>query len=77
MTRFWFAHSRGDVIHRSGALEAPNLVEALRVVARRGNPTAGDRLDIGLAGFPPARYECVFQGFETPLSWRLINSMAA
>jgi hypothetical protein len=77
MTRFWFTHCRGDEIRRTGALEAPTLPDALRVVSRRALPVAGDRLEIGAVGFPPARYECVFMGFDSPLMWRLANDRAA
>ena len=77
MKRFWFAHVRGEEIHNSGSLIALTLPEALRCVARRGLPSSGDRLDIGLNGFPPARYECVFEDFDGPLAWRLVNATAA
>ena len=75
MKRFWFAHVRGEEIHNSGSLVAGTLPEALRCVARRGLPSTGDRLDIGMEGFPPARYECVFQDVDVPLAWRLVNQM--
>lgn len=77
MTRYWFAHWRGQGVENTGALEAPSLQEALRLVARRGRPFAGDQLEIGMTGFPPARYECVLEDFGTPLHWRLVNARAA
>lgn len=77
MNRFWFALWVGDAIRGTGAVEAASLPEALRVVSQRGVPKAGDRLEIGIDGFPPARYVCVFEDFDTPLRWRLTNARAA
>lgn len=77
MPRFWFALCRGENIRGTGTLTASSLCDALRSVSRRGAPVAGDSLEIGLEGFPPARYECVFRDFDTPLAWQLVNRMAA
>ena len=76
MTRFWFAMCRSENDAQTGIVEAPTLPDALHVVSQRAFPRPGDKLDIGMPGFPPARYECV--SFELgPRSWRLVNRMAA
>jgi hypothetical protein len=90
MNKFWFALWHSDEIRGTGAVEASTLPDALRVVSKRGVPRVGDRLEIGMHGFPPARYECVVitgtrdQGagisafsLDTSLSWRLLNTRAA
>lgn len=73
MNWFWYAHSRGPEVRRAGALEAPSLEAALREVFRWSRPREGDRLQLGLQGFPPASFECVFHEGEAPMRWQLVN----
>ena len=46
------------------------LEEALRLVGERMTVTRGDTLEIGVKGFPPARYECVEALLDGSVFWQ-------
>lgn len=75
MNSFWFALWHSDEIRSTGSVAAVTLPDALRVVSKCRAPRLGDRLEIGVHGFPPARYRCVEE--EASLSWRLVMARAA
>ena len=60
MSRYQFAISSGpESVRQAGVVESPTFDEAVVMLGRRIAVRAGDELEIGVAGFPPARYQCV------------------
>jgi hypothetical protein len=58
MSRFSFSVSGVDS-RREGVIESDTFREAVNALGRHVDVTTGDLLEIGVLGFPPARYECV------------------
>lgn len=56
----------------SGAVEAMSLADALRMIGRRDDTSLGDQVEIGVRGFPPARYTLIEGNV-----WGLMNRRAA
>ena len=44
---------------RDGVIESDSFTDAVDTLGREVVVTKGDVLEIGVYGFPPARYECV------------------
>jgi hypothetical protein len=44
---------------REGVIESDTFREAVDALGKHVDVTTGDLLEIGVLGFPPARYECV------------------
>jgi hypothetical protein len=60
MSQFQFAISSGpDAIRQAGVVESDSFDEAVVLLGERIPVKEGDSLEIGVLGFPPARYECV------------------
>ena len=59
MPRFQFALSTAETIRESGAVVSPDFAQALSAIGEHASIHTGDRLSIGVPGFPPAQYECV------------------
>ena len=60
MSQFQFAISSGpDAIRQAGVVESDSFHEAVVLLGERIAVKEGDSLEIGVLGFPPARYECV------------------
>lgn len=74
MPRYRFALSDGEEL-REGSVQAESFAEALDLIGKRMPIDAGERLEIGVTGFPPARFERVQMG---PLrDWRPATRLAA
>ena len=59
MTRFTFSLSRAGIAADAGAVVSDSFSDALDAIAREPQVSVGDTIEIGVPGFPPARYECV------------------
>ncbi len=59
MTRFTFSLSKHGVASDAGAVISESFGDALAALAREPQVAVGDTIEIGVPGFPPARYECV------------------
>jgi hypothetical protein len=60
MSRFQFAISSGpESIRQAGIVEGDSFDEAVLLLGKRIPVQKGDSLEIGVTGFPPARYHCV------------------
>ncbi len=60
MSTYQFAISSGpESIRQAGVVESDTFKDAVTLLGERIPVRAGDSLEIGVAGFPPARYECV------------------
>lgn len=58
MSRFSFAVSGIDS-RREGVIESDSFRDAVDALAQHVDVSVGDRLEIGVLGFPPAHYEYV------------------
>ena len=76
MTRFTFSLSRAGVASDAGVVVGGTFTEALDALAREPQIAVGDTIEIGVPGFPPARYECVVTG-ETGRALQPTNRLAA
>ena len=60
MSRYQFAISSGpESVRQAGIVESDSFDDAVLLLGQRIPVRTGDSLEIGVAGFPPARYECV------------------
>jgi hypothetical protein len=60
MSTFQFAISAGpESVRQAGVVETDSFDEAVSLLGERIPVHAGDSLEIGVTGFPPARYHCV------------------
>ncbi len=60
MSKYLFAISSGpEFIRRAGVVESGSFDDAVNLLGERIPVQEGDSLEIGVAGFPPARYSCV------------------
>ena len=76
MPRFMFSLAKTGVGSESGAVVSDSFSEALTVLAQQPQVTVGDTLEIGVPGFPPARYECIALG-TGPRQWMPTSQLAA
>ena len=58
MSRFSFAVS-GLESRQEGVIESDSFRAAVDALGQHVDVRKGDTLEIGVLGFPPARYECV------------------
>lgn len=59
MSKFQFAISSGpDSVRRAGIVESASFDEAVILLGQKMAVNAGDSLEIGVLGFPPAHYQC-------------------
>ena len=58
MARYQFALSRSDEVCQAGVVQSDSFAEALELLGEQMTVKEGDTLEIGVSGFPPARYQC-------------------
>ena len=58
MSKFRFSVSNIES-RRDGEIESDNFSDAVDALGKQIVVSKGDLLEIGVYGFPPARYECV------------------
>jgi hypothetical protein len=58
MSRFRFS-VRGIDSRQEGVIESDSFIAAVDALAQHVDVQTGDWLEIGVHGFPPARYKCV------------------
>ena len=77
MSQFQFAISSGpESIRQAGVVESDSFDEAVLLLGERIPVQEGDSLEIGVQGFPPARYECLGSSIRGKL-WRPAGQLAA
>jgi hypothetical protein len=77
MATYMFSLSTTDESRQAGLIQSPTFEEALRLVGERMTVTRGDTLEIGVKGFPPARYECVDALFDGSVFWQPASAKLA
>lgn len=58
MATYMFSLSTNEDARQAGLVQSASFDEALRLVGERMPVSRGDVLEIGVKGFPPARFEC-------------------
>lgn len=76
MTRFEFALKSPDEIRQAGVVQSESFSDALSLVSKHVTVQDGDTLEIGVAGFPPARYAFVASEAVDTVAWRPIGLAA-
>jgi hypothetical protein len=76
MPRYTFSLAKAGMAADAGAVLSDSFTEALDAIARQPRVSVGDVLEIGVPGFPPARYECVATGNDGR-QFRPTNLLAA
>jgi hypothetical protein len=70
MATYTFSLSSSEEARQAGIIQSASFDEALRLVGQRLSVEQGDLLEIGVKGFPPARYECVEALFDGTVFWQ-------
>ena len=76
MGKYRFAVST-IVSRREGIVEGNSFAHAVETLAEHVSVKAGDRLEIGVVGFPPARFECVGALMDGSPFWMPTSELAA
>lgn len=77
MSKFQFAICSGpESVRQAGVVESDSFEEAVVLLGTKISVRAGDSLEIGVTGFPPARYQCVGEMRSRPI-WLPQGQMAA
>lgn len=77
MPRFQFALSDDTQVREAGVVQSDSFSDALVAISEHVSAHQGDVLEIGVTGFPPARYECVWAVDGSTSSWRPTGLLAA
>lgn len=78
MSKFQFAISSGpEAVRRAGVVESDSFKGAVHLLGTKIPVQAGDSLEIGVAGFPPARFQCVSAMREGSPVWVPEGQLAA
>lgn len=77
MPRFEFAVGSAATFREAGAVNSESFDDALEAITEQVTIRDGDTLEIGVRGFPPARYECVWPKINGVPSWRPAGLKAA
>ena len=77
MSKFQFAISSGpEFVRQAGVVESDSFDEAVVLLGTKISVRAGDSLEIGVHGFPPARYHCIGEMKSRPI-WVPEGQLAA
>lgn len=77
MPRYTFALSNVDGVREIGTVNTESFAEALDALGEHASVYEGDILEIGVRGFPPARFESVFSAEDLSTAWKPLGQMAA
>jgi hypothetical protein len=69
MSKFRFALSNA-VVRQEGTVESDSFTGAVDSLWQHVEVKRGDVLEIGVLGFPPARFECVAEIGEGKVFWK-------
>ena len=77
MPRYQFAIVKSETVREAGFVHSESFSEAITAISQRVRAEAGDTLQIGVRGFPPARYQCLFAEDGNARSWKPEGLLAA
>ena len=76
MTRFEFALKSPAKVRQVGVVQSESFNDALSLVSKHVTVQDGDTLEIGVAGFPPARYAFVASEAIDAVNWQPLGLAA-
>ncbi|MDB4916590.1 MAG: hypothetical protein JWM95_4234 [Gemmatimonadetes bacterium] len=77
MSKYQFAICSGpESVRQAGVVESDSFDDAVTLLGRKIPVQAGDSLEIGVTGFPPARYHCIGAVKSRPV-WVPAGKLAA
>lgn len=77
MTRFLFSLRNTNQVRQAGVVQSESFTEALTAISGHVTAREGDTLEIGVTGFPPAKYECIWSLDQGSNGWRPTGQRAA
>src|SRR5919201_1172535 len=77
MPHFQFSLNSSDTVRQAGIIQSDSFADALNALIEELAVEEGDTLEIGVKGFPPARFEYVSSPDNGTQSWRPAGRLAA
>lgn len=77
MARFQFALSTRDEVSQAGIVQSDSFAEAMELLGEKMTVREGDTLEIGVFGFPPARFQCILSLSDGDIHWQPAGLRAA
>ena len=77
MPRFQFQLRNPQQVRQAGVVQSESFSDALSAISEHVTAREGDTLEIGVNGFPPARFECVWLPERGTSDWRPSSQRAA
>ena len=78
MSKFQFAISSGpESVRQAGVVESESFDGAVVLLSEKIAVRTGESLEIGVSGFPPARFQCVSALKGGKIVWMPEGRMAA
>ena len=77
MPRFQFQLRTPAQVRQAGVVQSESFSDALSAISEHVKAQEGDTLEIGVRGFPPARFECVWSADRGEGGWRPSGLKAA
>ncbi len=77
MPRFQFQLRNPKQVRQAGVVQSDSFTDALSAISEHVSPREGDTLEIGVNGFPPALYECVWMPERGTSDWLPSTRLAA
>ena len=77
MATYMFSLCTSETERQAGIIQSASFDEALALVGERVVVAQGDLLEIGVHGFPPARFECAESLLDGSVFWRPATSRIA
>ena len=77
MAKYTFALGSDSEVRQAGVIQSDSFDDALRALGQKISVKKGDTLEIGVSGFPPARFECIAALLDGDVLWRPSGQRAA
>ena len=77
MSKFRFSVSGYDETRREGVIESESFTAAVDSLSQHVSVKRGDLLEIGVYGFPPAKFECIAKIDKVSAIWVPAGQLAA
>lgn len=77
MPRFQFSIGSREAVREAGIVTSDSFSDALDAIGAQVEVSDGDTLEIGVPGFPPARFEYVLTLQPGESTWRPARRLAA
>ena len=77
MARFQFVLGTSGEVRKAGIIDSDTFAAALDAINQNVPVTLGDTLEIGVPGFPPARFAWLSSADDTIPTWRPSRAEAA